>query len=207
MREYKIRTKNGFFDFADMENSDILIDDIANSLSRNNRFTGHTIRPYTVAQHSVYVAYLMQMDGLSFRLQLLGLVHDFHEAYFSDMSSPLKWFLKDVWGFDANAVCDKIDVAIFNKLGIDLPTEEEHKIIKEYDMRAYEHERLYVFDLNETFKKEGNGKFSDDHKNLERFSSEEIYAEDTQQFYASLLIIFFTALKDVVEYQKEKKVA
>ena len=63
----------------------ISIIDIATSLSRVNRFTGHTIFCYSVAQHSVYVS-----DILPKEYQKWGLLHDAHEAYVNDMVSPVK---------------------------------------------------------------------------------------------------------------------
>ncbi len=199
MREYKIRTASGFFDFDNLENSDISLQDIATALSRNNRFTGHTKKPYTVAQHSAYVGNLMGLDELSDRLQLLGVIHDFHEAYFSDMSSPLKWYLKDKLGFDANAYCETIDAAIYKKLGIEPPTEEEHRIVKEYDMRAYDHERFYVFDLgDEIFVKEDNDKVSNDHKLLEDFMKlNNVFT--TQDLWAEFMVEYYEILKEQME--------
>lgn len=64
---------------------DISIIDIAISLSRINRFTGHTTIPYSVAQHSCYVS-----DILPPEYQKWGLLHDAHEAYVNDMVSPVK---------------------------------------------------------------------------------------------------------------------
>ncbi len=61
------------------------IRDIAHALSQLNRFTGHTVRPYTVAEHSVIGAGLIrEAIGLEF------LLHDATEAYLGDVSSPLK---------------------------------------------------------------------------------------------------------------------
>lgn len=145
-REYKIRTREGYFDFDNLSKNKIYIKDIANALSKINRFTGHTNRPYSVAQHSLFVFMMMKTAGVDKETCLLGLVHDFHEAYFSDMSSPLKWFLKDKYGFDANEYCDKIDDAIYSGLIIEPPTEEQHKIIKHWDNMAYEIERVFLFD-------------------------------------------------------------
>lgn len=67
---------------------DIVIDDIAVALSRINRFTGHTHRPYTVAEHC--------LAGLEFCAawhRLPYLMHDASEAYLGDVSGPLKRLL------------------------------------------------------------------------------------------------------------------
>lgn len=63
---------------------------IAHHLSQLNRFTGATILPYNVAQHSVLVSYLLPEP-----LQFQGLMHDGHESVYGDMSSPLKSLCPD----------------------------------------------------------------------------------------------------------------
>lgn len=58
------------------------IEDIAHHLSLINRYTGATPAPYSVAQHSVYVAEYSKCLG--------GLLHDAHEAYIGDVILPVK---------------------------------------------------------------------------------------------------------------------
>jgi len=65
--------------------ANISIIDIAVSLSRINRFTGHTTYAYSVAQHSIYVSNILPPEH-----QKWGLLHDAHEAYVNDMVSPVK---------------------------------------------------------------------------------------------------------------------
>ena len=64
---------------------DIDIIDIAHHLSLINRFTGATLEPYSVAEHSVRLSYLVKPENA-----LWGLLHDASEAYLSDMSRPVK---------------------------------------------------------------------------------------------------------------------
>ena len=61
------------------------IRDIAHALSQINRFTGHTRRPYSVAEHSVIGSYFVRPE-----LALEFLLHDATEAYLGDVSAPLK---------------------------------------------------------------------------------------------------------------------
>lgn len=70
----------------------ITIDDVAHHLALLNRFTGATSRPYSVAEHSVHVMTLMRDEmGIEHpRALLAGLLHDAHEAYIGDLSTPLK---------------------------------------------------------------------------------------------------------------------
>ena len=77
--------------------------DIAHSLALTNRFTGHTARPYSVAEHSLLVEEIMcrEFGPMPPSALLAALVHDAHEAYVGDISTPLKqalpsWALEDV---------------------------------------------------------------------------------------------------------------
>lgn len=72
-------------DLLNPDPSQIDIRDIAHHLSILNRFTGATKVPYSVAQHSLYVSMLVPEH-----LQLHALLHDAHEAYTNDISTPLK---------------------------------------------------------------------------------------------------------------------
>lgn len=63
--------------------------DIAHALSLCNRFAGHTIRPLSVAQHSIYAAELVKGDR---ETKLRALLHDAAEAYLGDMT---KWLKRD----------------------------------------------------------------------------------------------------------------
>lgn len=67
---------------------DIDIRDISHSLSNICRYNGHSAWHYSVCQHSVYVA--MMLDALNPTLQLKGLLHDAAEAYLCDIPRPLK---------------------------------------------------------------------------------------------------------------------
>lgn len=74
----------------DPKPEEISLKDIALALSRINRFTGHTRRRYSVAEHSIYVAQLLKHWGEPAYVQLQGLLHDAQEAYLGDISGPLK---------------------------------------------------------------------------------------------------------------------
>ena len=64
--------------------------DIAHALARQCRFSGHTSRFYSVAEHSVRVAMRVFEETHDPVLALLGLLHDASEAYLVDLPRPLK---------------------------------------------------------------------------------------------------------------------
>lgn len=87
----EIQTFTGkVIDLGLVTEEDIDILDIAHALSLINRYTGHTIAPYSVAQHSVHVSRLVADEHA-----LWGLLHDASEAYLGDVSRPLKSMLPD----------------------------------------------------------------------------------------------------------------
>lgn len=69
--------------------------DVAVALCRIPRFGGHTSVPYSVAQHSLVVAAILQAQGCPAQVVLQGILHDAPEAYLGDMPTPLKRLLKD----------------------------------------------------------------------------------------------------------------
>lgn len=85
-----IETQYGEFRLAEPK-FDIM--DIAHSLSLICRYNGHTNRFYSVAQHSLLVAHLMEELDLGSPLE--GLLHDGTEAYLSDVPAPFKHELPD----------------------------------------------------------------------------------------------------------------
>lgn len=73
------------FDLFAPQVDQIAIEDIAHALAMTCRFNGHTLRFYSVAEHSLRVA-----EILPARYRLWGLLHDAHEAYCGDVVRPLK---------------------------------------------------------------------------------------------------------------------
>ena len=63
------------FYFLNPNPEDIDIEDIAHALSMQCRFTGHTKWFYSVAEHAIWVSYLVPVH-----LALEGLLHDASET-------------------------------------------------------------------------------------------------------------------------------
>lgn len=123
-----ILTESGrTFDFLRGDN-DIRIADIAGALSKMCRFTGHCSSFYSVAAHSVLVSHLVPED-----LAFEALMHDAHEAYIGDVSTPLKSLLPDYRHVEERV---ETEVRDFFGLPIDL-----NPIVKRADSRACKIER------------------------------------------------------------------
>lgn len=101
-----------YFRLDEPELSYISITQIAHSLSCIGRFTGHTKRFYSVAQHSVFVSYLVPQ-----RFALHALLHDAGEAIYGDIGSPLKQVLRDAWP-GLRDFLHRIDASIWAQFGL-----------------------------------------------------------------------------------------
>jgi hypothetical protein len=103
--------------------------DIATHLSRLCRFTGAAST--SVALHSVVVSMLCPPH-----LRLHGLLHDAHEAYFGDDSTPKKNAIYAVSPAAAEVLADlkhRWDEAIWEAAGVNPPTDDERAAIKAAD--------------------------------------------------------------------------
>lgn len=149
VNQTSIQTKYGLFDYANVENSIIDIRDIACALAKINRFNGQSDRPFSVAQHSIFVTNLMLINGESNKMQKYGLMHDGHEGYYCDFPRPLKRFLKMKYNFDINAITDEVDNFIYKQIfDLEPPTPDEKETIKYYDNLALFNEKTYLFETD-----------------------------------------------------------
>jgi 5'-deoxynucleotidase YfbR-like HD superfamily hydrolase len=137
----------------------INIDDIAWHLTGVMRFTGAGKRSVSVAEHSMRVHDMLRYAGASPAACLWGLLHDAHEAYVSDISTPLKRTIAAVAGRDViKEIEAKVDAAIREALNLPLLTDEEAKLVKlaDYWAMAFEKNALlpyhaeWHFDLAES---------------------------------------------------------
>jgi hypothetical protein len=134
------------FDLLDPKPEQVDLADIAHALARINRFTGHTSRCYSVAEHSIYVQTLVVRDHpKDIPLLAHALLHDAEEAYVGDVSSPLKWAMRElapgmgVTEFDRLA--SRAQATILKALSLPEPTDEQEAIIKRADLLMLRTER------------------------------------------------------------------
>ena len=73
------------------------IEVIAHSLAQINRFTGHATRPYSEAEHSMFVCKIVKGMGLDCHAQRAALMHDAHKAFTGDVATPIKAALGVDW--------------------------------------------------------------------------------------------------------------
>lgn len=74
------------------------IEEIAHAGGNICRFGGHSRRFYSIAEHMMLVATIMEQLGLGDPFE--GLLHDAHEPYLSDMPKPWKMLMPDYVAFE-----------------------------------------------------------------------------------------------------------
>ena len=80
----------GRFNFMEPDERELDIVDIALSLSHQARYAGHTLRAYSVAEHSLVVLRAAEILGLSIEERLWPPMKAAAEAYTTDVPWPLK---------------------------------------------------------------------------------------------------------------------
>lgn len=120
---------------------------IAEHLAKENRYNGATKnRTYSVAEHSVRCAQAAMDAGEGNELAIYLLLHDCHEAFLKDDTTPKKRALAEIaheqFGVLAvttlqtfNVLTERLDVAIHEAAGVVWPPPSELQIsIKYYDL-------------------------------------------------------------------------
>lgn len=134
---------------------------IATVLARIPRFGGHTRNgPYSVAQHCIEGAHAIIRDGHPLLAAAAFLIHDAHEAYIGDVTTPVQKALAKLAtdgdsdlmlpGRDAGYVVKRaiaelkrrLDAAIYPAAGLPWPLPPHiAAVVKEYDLRMMVTER------------------------------------------------------------------
>lgn len=116
-------SSGAFFNFLNPDPQLVTVEVIAKSLSQLCRFTGHTSKFYSVAQHSVLVSRIVPPE-----LARWGLFHDAAEAFMGDVSSPLKQLIPDY-----KRIEHYVERVVWEALGLYGPLPRE---VKQADMSA-----------------------------------------------------------------------
>jgi 5'-deoxynucleotidase YfbR-like HD superfamily hydrolase len=105
-----MRTSGALVDLANFTTDMVNMKDIAEGLSRLPRFNGQTIRPYSVAEHSLMVYQIVNAMGFGPEVCMQALMHDATEAFTGDIPAPFKFLVPDIeeaeerlWGVIADA--------------------------------------------------------------------------------------------------------
>lgn len=131
-----------YVDLGNLTVDDIDIKDIEVSLNQILRFTGHSkdAKPLTVAQHTLLVmevcTYLFPRDQEAY---IQCLMHDWGEAYYGDVSTPLKKMFPEMRKY-MNHVDDLIHQKYYPK-----PSEEVEARVKICDLLALDIERRVLW--------------------------------------------------------------
>lgn len=116
------------FNYKKITKDSIHIPDVLYALPSINRFLGHSSRPYSVGEHTLLGLIVARDLNYTPLQQLHWFIHDFTEAYVGDCPTPLKRLLPEF------AVIEKqVELAILDKLGLEILSEEEHSFVKRID--------------------------------------------------------------------------
>ena len=107
-----------YFDFEDPGARPVSITDVAWGLSNICRFTGHTKRFYSVAEHSYHCSFLVPPG-----FELAALLHDAAEAFIGDVSRPLKLLLPEY-----RVIEERIERAVLPMFALSYPLPPEVKM-------------------------------------------------------------------------------
>jgi hypothetical protein len=96
-----------------LQPEDVNIVDIAHSLSHQNRYGGHTFKPYSVGIHCTTMEFSIQNIHKNEAMSLDALMHDASEAYLTDIPKPIKERIPMIDEIEANILN-----VIYQKYGI-----------------------------------------------------------------------------------------
>lgn len=134
-----------YVDLMDPRPETISLTDIAVGLSYACRFGNQVSRFYSVAEHSVRCAEFTTETSRNYTLGLL--LHDAHEAYTNDITSPMKMALELLAPGALRTIQDRLDVAIAEKFDFDpvyfkcvgCKTIDDHMLYREAAGLKYSH--------------------------------------------------------------------
>jgi 5'-deoxynucleotidase YfbR-like HD superfamily hydrolase len=127
------------FELGRPRTDDVQLADIAHQLALINRFNGATTRPYSVAEHSLLVAEIFERQlGMSNPVaRLAALMHDAHECYLGDITTPVKRHL----GADCQVLEASLERAVQERYGLRTAAAAYRQQIRDADLIARATER------------------------------------------------------------------
>ena len=131
-------------DLLTLTESQVVVPDLIRSICRLPRYLGHTLGSYawTVGQHSLLVADILEQWGAPHAVVREGLLHDLPEGVYGDMPTPVRIALEELGGGDAwRALRHGVDVAVRTALGLAI---EEHPLVRRADLAALAIERQHL---------------------------------------------------------------
>lgn len=146
MAAWKRLSSGKYVDLLNLTKDDVDLGDITTSLNMTYRFNGHhkDAAPLTVAQHSLLCLNIAnklwgEIDPL---LRTAILIHDFGEAYYGDISTPVKQAMGEAY----RKVTDPIDAVINEEFygSADIDPEHEH-LVKVCDIMSLDIERRMLW--------------------------------------------------------------
>jgi len=130
MKTSWIETASGFrLDLPNPRAEQIKITDIAWALSMKCHFGGAAKQFFSIAEHSVGVADVLNDLGFDRLTQLRGLLHDAAEAYLGDCITPLKEILPEY-----GVIEEQVQSAILESLGLCGADRDRDSLVKTADL-------------------------------------------------------------------------
>lgn len=172
--------------------------EMARTLQRIPRYNCHSDFEWTVGQHSLLVAKILEDKGQSLEVQLAGLLHDASEAYINDVIRPIKVYLKEYFKYE-----NRVEDAILSKFGL---KGLETYAYREADNLALYAESAKLIGLNNDWVKTYPKEFdSPDVMEYQRFvkdsNSSIVMGEFLQKLYELLEQLEFKGVDDNIKQQ------
>lgn len=118
---------------------DVSVWDVCRNLSRIRRYSGATIAPFTVGQHTLLGLHYARQHGEPPAILAHFLLHDAPEAYIGDVPAPVKRSLPGYQEREARFLS-----AIYATCGAPDPTPAQAAVVAEYDMLACASEKAVL---------------------------------------------------------------
>lgn len=181
--------------FLGNKEKEIDVVDCCYSLARNYRWNGHTTIPWSVAQHSLLVAKMI--EELKWRTPvknkelaiIKGLTHDFTESYLGDLVTPVK---REIELY--NNIESELEKKIEETVDIDKDlTEDDRELVKRADTLSLIIEAMTIVNIDDKYRDYCNDELERSYEDvrgkviLEKYSKE-IKVENLEYVSGKLLV-------------------